>query len=81
MTWKLGTELNPADRARVLASYVYRMTHESLARYPEAGRRMRTGGYRMPILTDAEWLARTRFAVRRDGRLDARVRYCNGGAA
>jgi hypothetical protein len=73
---KTGNELHPEDRAHVLRSYVHRMTEENIRAYPEHARQMREGGYRMPIRTDAEWLANTEFRVRQDGRLDQRVRSC-----
>ena len=71
-----GTDLKPEARRQVLDRFVYRMTNESIARWPEAARQMRVGGFRMPILTDAEWLARTEFATRKDGLLSNAVRYC-----
>ena len=71
-----GNKLHAADRKHVLAAYVYRMTTESRERWPDATRVMLRGHYRMPERTDAEWLANTMFSVRKDGRLDGRVRHC-----
>lgn len=76
ITWKLGTELIPSARAHALRAFVHRMTAEARAQFPEFRDYMLANGYRMPERTDAEWLARTRFAVRRDGQLDSRVRHC-----
>jgi len=73
---KLGTELHPDDRAEVLRRYSYRMTVETQRKYPAIARYMRNHGYKMGDRTDAEWLAATRFRVRKDGRLDARQGHC-----
>ena len=74
--WVLGSELSRDQQRAVLDRYIYRMTTEARQRWPEATRRMLRGDYRMPERSDAEWLAQTRFAVRADGALDERVRYC-----
>lgn len=73
---KLGSELCAADRAHVLAAYVYRMTTEARQRWPDASAYMLRNGYRMPERSDAEWLQRTRFRVTKAGRLDMRARHC-----
>ena len=72
----LGTQLAPAVQARALAAYPYRMTHESIRRWPGIADHMRQGGYRMSIISDQEWLASTWFTVRKDGNLSARSHYC-----
>lgn len=72
----LGTQLHPADRDYVLSAYTYRGTVENFGRNPAQAKRMRDGGFRMPLISDAEWLASTRFAVKKDGRLDHRVNSC-----
>lgn len=33
--------------------------------------------HHLPLISDAEWLARTDFAVTKDGDLDKRVHFCN----
>lgn len=71
-----GTQLHPIDRAAVLNRFPYRMTVESIQRWPDAAKTMRDGGFRCPIITDAEWLECTHFKVRKDGRLDARASFC-----
>lgn len=76
MQTRTGKELHPADKRHVLAAYVYRMTHESVRRWPDAARTMREGGFRLPLLSDDEWLAVTEFRVRQDGRLDRRAKFC-----
>lgn len=73
---RIGTLLHPSDRSHVLSSFIYRMTHESVKRWPEATMQMRDGGFRMSLISDEEWLASTRFAIRRDGRLDERSKRC-----
>lgn len=60
----LGTQLAPAVQARALAAYPYRMTHESIRRWPGTADHMRQGGYRMSIISDQEWLASTWFTAR-----------------
>ena len=72
----LGTQLAPAGQARVLAAYPYRMTHESIRRWPGTAKIMRQGGYRMSIISDQEWLASTWFTVRENGNLLACSTYC-----
>lgn len=75
---RLGSELSPQDQGRVLAQFVHRMTTESKRQFPEFSRRMILGGYRMPERTDAQWLAETRFATDASGRLNQRVKNCQG---
>ena len=77
MEWASGTELSAEDRRHVLAAFCHRMTVEAARQWPEHSRRMLAGGYRMRPFTDAQWLAFTRFAVRRNGRLDRRARHCS----
>ena len=71
-----GSELHPDDKRHVLASFIHRMTVETCRQWPEFAREMRARGYRMPDRTDSEWLESTFFRVRKDGRLDRRVRHC-----
>lgn len=73
---RLGSELSPEDRSHVLAAFVHRMTVEARRQWPDFARRMIAGGYRMPLKTDAQWLAETRFATDSLGRLDRRVSNC-----
>jgi hypothetical protein len=72
-----GNQLRPEEQQAVLNSYIYRMTHESVVRWPEARRVMERGGYRLPLISDQEWLKLTCFTVRKDGRLDRRARFCH----
>jgi hypothetical protein len=76
MKWIRGDRLNPATRSDVLRRFIYRMTAESIAQYPDIAARMRIGGYRMPILSDADWLKTKAFAVKANGTLDNRERFC-----
>jgi hypothetical protein len=76
MLWASGTQLHPADREQVLRSYMYRMTIENVRRNPQATATMLKGGYRAGLVSDATWLANTRFAVRKNGRLDQRSQHC-----
>lgn len=75
MRMKLGTELHPEDRAYVLAAFVHRFTRDHRPRW--AMEPMPNGRpYALQFDSDEDWLAHTRFAVRADGRLDRRARYC-----
>ena len=71
-----GDRLTPEDRAHVLGAYCYRMTKESVKRWPAASEMMIEGGYSLPLVTDEEWLKNTLFQVTRKGRLDKRVNHC-----
>jgi hypothetical protein len=77
METRTGNQLHPDDRAHVLRAYVHRMTAEAQQQWPEHAAYMKANGWRMPTTSDAEWLKQTRFAVRRDGRLDKRYQHCN----
>lgn len=71
---KLGTELSPAEQARVLREYVHRFT---LDHKPSWASQKRSDGREYPVQfrSDAEWLAHTRFQVTEAGRL-SRVSEC-----
>lgn len=75
MGMKYGNELCAADQAHVLAAYLHRYTRENK---PAWARELRPNGRPYPVQfdSDQEWLERTRFAVRKDGRLDRRARFC-----
>jgi hypothetical protein len=75
MDMKHGHELHPSDQAHVLARYVHRFTREHK---PAWARELRFNGHPYPVqfASDQEWLENTRFAVRKDGRLDRRARFC-----
>lgn len=74
-TRKLGTELDPSDQDHVLAAYVHRFTREHK---PEWANKPWKDGKPYPLQfdSDADWLANTTFAVRKNGRLDHRVQDC-----
>ncbi len=71
-----GDRLTDATRRDVLRRFPYRMTTESIASNPTATATMRRGGYRMPIISDVEWLATKAFHIKSDGTLDNRHSYC-----
>lgn len=75
-TWVQGSKLPANVQREILNRYPYRMTHESIARWPSAAATMRAGGFRLAVLSDAEWLASTRFAITKHGTLDRRVTHC-----
>jgi hypothetical protein len=72
---KPGNQLHPADQRFVLAAYVHRFTGDHI---PAWATKPRPDGssYPLQFANDAEWLANSRFAVRRCGRLDQRVKQC-----
>lgn len=72
MEWKLGTELEPSEQRKALARFVYRMTFENIAERPSMADHMWDNGYRMSIISDAQWLASTDFEVDRKGKLSER---------
>lgn len=76
MPWIKGSELSPELRRHALNAFPFRMTHESVQRWPECSEHMRKGGYRMPLKSDAEWLEETGFYVTIEGHLSERHRYC-----
>lgn len=72
---KLGTELHPDDQRHVLSTYVHRHTGEHKPAWAKA--EWKDGKpYPVQFKDDAEWLANTRFAVKKDGRLNMRVNHC-----
>jgi hypothetical protein len=68
-----GNQLHPDDVRHVLASYVHRytMTHR-----PAWANREDSKNCLPQFKDDADWLANTEFAVKKDGRLDKRVKSC-----
>lgn len=75
----LGSALQYVDQVYVLSAYVHRFTREHK---PDWTRKPWKDGKPYPVQfdSDADWLAHTRFAVRRDGRLDQRVKACQSNA-
>jgi hypothetical protein len=71
----LGSELSAADQKHVLAAYVYRFTRQ---RKPQWAREPMPNGNAYPVqfASDADWLAHTRFAVTKTGKLDGRFDEC-----
>lgn len=73
---KLGTELSQEDQRYVLSAYVYRYTRDHKPAWANA--EWKDGKpYPVQFRSDAEWLANSRFAVLKDGRLDRSVRECH----
>lgn len=71
-----GNELRPEVQQDALRTFVHRMTRENALRHPEHAAYMIAGGYRLVLISDEEWLRRTRFHVTREGRLDRRHSGC-----
>lgn len=68
-----GNELSKAEQQEVLNGYIYRGTIENKARHPQ---QVAQAGGTLRLLTDAEWLRCTRFAVTKKGNLDRRSSHC-----
>ncbi len=71
----LGTQLTPEDRRHVLNAYVHRFTGDHVpgwARTPAPNGKF----CNVQFVDDRDWLAHTKFEVRKDGRLDQRRRTC-----
>jgi len=75
MKTALGTQLNEQDRRHVLAAFVHRFTAEHRPQWASEPR-PDGGEYEVQFASDEDWLANTLFAVRNDGRLDGRARFC-----
>lgn len=71
----LGTALHEIDKKHVLAAYVHRSTKEHVPLWAYA-RQPNGKPYPQQFASDLDWLAHTFFEVRRDGRLDRRVKAC-----
>lgn len=69
-----GNALRREEQQHVLAAYVHRNTREHK---PAWARALWQGKpYPVQFASDREWLERTLFVVRNDGRLDQRYRQC-----
>lgn len=75
-TYRRGALLTQTDQHEVLRAYVHRCTVENFRERPDVAARAYASGFRMRLMTDAEWLRATDFAVRKDGRLDRRANHC-----
>lgn len=75
MNYVRGTNLHHDDKRHVLAAYVHRFTGQHKPTW--ACKPMPNGGvYPVQHLDDADWLANTMFAVKKNGRLDNRANHC-----
>lgn len=70
-----GTELNANDQAYVLNAYIHRYTAEHK---PDWANTLKPDGtpYKPQFASDADWLANTKFYVRKDDRLSNAFSYC-----
>ncbi len=75
MNTKPGSELCREDQVTCLLAFVHRFTREHT---PAWSKKPLKNGKHYPVQfdSDADWLAHTRFAVRKDGRLDKRYGFC-----
>jgi hypothetical protein len=73
---RLGSELSRADQSHVLSAYVHRYTKQHKPKWANG---IWKDGLPYPVhfASDAEWLANTRFAVTKAGKLDRRCNSCN----
>ncbi len=75
MKYVAGTKLTEKERNHVLRCYVNRYTKEHKPMW--AREKRPDGSAFMPqFSSDLDWLAHTEFAVKKDGRLDMKARYC-----
>lgn len=68
-----GNQLSSTDKHTVLSAYIYRQTHENARRNPS---RVRGVGGKLPLISDAQWLSITEFAVTKAGKIDKRSKWC-----
>jgi hypothetical protein len=70
-----GNQLSPSTRLEAQRLFVYRFTGDHT---PDWVKHARASGKEYPLqfANDADWLANTRFGVKKDGTLSKRVRYC-----
>jgi len=71
-----GDKLPEKLRAEIIRAYVHRMTIGNALAHPHHVEYMRQGGYALPLITDAQWLAEHAFYVTKRGTLDRRRRHC-----
>jgi len=72
MKTKLGIELTAEDQQYCLSAFTNRYTYERIPLWVYAANRP----YACQFASDLDWLAHTRFAVLKNGRLNRRARYC-----
>lgn len=72
---KLGSELTAREQRYVLSAFVHRYTRDHT---PDWARYLRPNGTRYPVqfASDQEWLAHTRFVIRKNGALSLREGQC-----
>ena len=70
-----GNQLSPSVRLAAQRLFVHRITGDHK---PHWATRPRPDGtaYPLQFKDDADWLANTRFGVKKDGTLSRRVHYC-----
>lgn len=69
--YKLGTELPLHVQEECKRRFVHRFTRTNVPAWARAN-----PNYKPQFADDADWLAHTRFAVRKNGELDGRVKHC-----
>ena len=69
-----GNQLTAEDQKYVLAAYTYRFTGDHTPTWAVKYKNEPT--YPVQFKDDADWLANTTFAVRKNGRLDRRSHHC-----
>jgi hypothetical protein len=72
--WTLGSNLPKKMQQHALRRFLYRATVENYSDLRRA--RLRREAFNIPLITDREWLACTRFATKKDGTFDERIRHC-----
>ncbi len=74
-TSELGINLHPDDKRYVLNAYINRFTKDHKPKWAYLTRK-NGKKYKPQFASDTDWLKNTRFAVRKNGRLDHRCRSC-----
>lgn len=69
-----GDKLRDVDQLYVRAVYVHRYTGDHIPKWVYG--KGRGAAVTLQFANDADWLAHTEFAVRKDGHLDGRVHHC-----
>ncbi len=75
MEMQFGNKLTAEDQKHCLAAFVYRFTGDHRPHW--ATKIWKDGKtYPLQFADDQDWLAHAQFAVKKNGRLDQRAKFC-----
>lgn len=75
MTQVAGNDLTATEQRKALAQFVHRFTGDHKPQW--TNREWKDGKpYPLQFASDSDWLANTRFWVRKDGQISKRHKYC-----